>query len=180
KDTELQTSNVAQMACPLPREAALDLLHEDSGSPPATSPSLGSRPKEPSQAQVKLLEEDPLQSLMAWMTVADLSQEELQEDEGQVEEDLPPLPTRERKKSSYCNFDSPKVDPDEEWNLRLARTGAAGRLVAYEHGERPSHELHLRGEPGQRIVVSFVRKKSRAEKAGVKTGDVLVSIDGQK
>eukprot|EP00438_Fugacium_kawagutii_P006906 Skav221030 [mRNA] locus=scaffold576:188113:195903:- [translate_table: standard] len=72
------------------------------------------------------------------------------------------------------------VDPDEEWNQRLRGTGAAGRLVAYDSGDRPQDDLHLRGGAGKRVVVSFVRRSSRAEQAGVKTGDMLVSINGRK
>ncbi|CAL1169997.1 unnamed protein product [Cladocopium goreaui] len=127
---------------------------------------------------------DTLQSVIAWMTVADLGQDDIidQGSGGGDAEAIPPLPTRERKNSNYCNFEAldEVVDPDEEWNQRLRGTGAAGRLVAYESGDRPQDDLHLRGGAGKRVVVSFVRRSSRAEQAGVKTGDILVSINGRK
>lgn len=117
------------------------------------------------------------------MTVADLGEDDIiDQGSGGDTEAIPPLPTRERKNSNYCNFEAPDevVDPDEEWNQRLRGSGAAGRLVAYESGDRPQDDLHLRGGAGKRVVVSFVRRCSRAEQAGVKTGDMLVSINGRK
>lgn len=166
------------MAGLLHRETAEDLLHED-GS--AAQPS---RSTESAKAVETPETGDTLQSVIAWMTVADLGQDDIidQGSGGGDAEAIPPLPTRERKNSNYCNFEAldEVVDPDEEWNQRLRGTGAAGRLVAYESGDRPQDDLHLRGGAGKRVVVSFVRRSSRAEQAGVKTGDILVSINGRK
>eukprot|EP00435_Cladocopium_sp_Y103_P008016 s1874_g2.t1 len=157
----------------LHRETAEDLLHEDSGS--AAQPS---RSTESAKAVETPETGDTLQSVIAWMTDDIIDQGS----GGGDTEAIPPLPTRDRKNSNYCNFEAldEVVDPDEEWNQRLRGTGAAGRLVAYESGDRPQDDLHLRGGAGKRVVVSFVRRSSRAEQAGVKTGDMLVSINGRK
>jgi len=69
---------------------------------------------------------------------------------------------------------------EEEWDARQQQTGAAGRLVVYEEGERPKADFMLRGGNGRRIMVSAVTEGGKAAQAGVKAGDVLVSIDGKK
>lgn len=69
---------------------------------------------------------------------------------------------------------------DDEWEARLKQTGAAGRLVIYELGEEPRDDILLRGGSGRRIVVTAVNESGRADRAGVKAGDTLVSINGKK
>lgn len=69
---------------------------------------------------------------------------------------------------------------DEEWDARQKQTGAAGRLVIYEPGDRPRDDIVLRGGCGRRVMVNAVSDDGKAYKAGVKPGDVLVSIDGKK
>jgi hypothetical protein len=73
------------------------------------------------------------------------------------------------------------LDPEEsEWIARQQQTGAAGRLVVYEQGELPRRDFLLRGGSGRRIMVAAVTDGGKAAQAGVKPGDVLVSIDGRK
>ncbi|CAJ1386080.1 unnamed protein product, partial [Effrenium voratum] len=117
----------------------------------------------------------PLEDVMEWMSLADLDQEYDPFPRGKA---VPSLPRA--GKESYCTFAAGEAtqDADEEWNHRLQRSGVAGRLVAYDLGDRPQDELLLRGGAGHRVAVSFVRGK--AEQAGVKVGDVLVSINGRK
>lgn len=67
-----------------------------------------------------------------------------------------------------------------EWDLRLQRTGATGRLVEYEGDEKPQEDFSLRGLAGQRVVVAAVVMGGKAYSSGVKAGDMLVSIDGRK
>jgi len=69
---------------------------------------------------------------------------------------------------------------DEEWDARQKRTGATGRLVVYEPGDCPADEFLLRGSSGGRVVVERVFEGGKAQCAGVKVGDVLVSINGKK
>lgn len=88
--------------------------------------------------------------------------------------------------SSYCNLlDTEEVKPgkdaeDEEWDARQQQTGAAGRLVVYDERDRPREDLILRGGGQRRIMVTSVLEGGKASQAGVKAGDVLVSIDGRK
>merc|ERR1712032_1543789 len=75
---------------------------------------------------------------------------------------------------------APPLDPEEsEWIARQQQTGAAGRLVVYEEGERPKKDFMLRGGT-RRIMVASVTDGGKASQAGEKPGDVLVSIDGRK
>jgi len=107
----------------------------------------------------------------------------------------PPVFTGRQKSSSssrgltgYCGLvkepsrrGASGVEPEEEeWDARQQQTGAAGRLVKYEEGERPRQDFMLRGGSGRRIMVSAVTEGGKAAQAGVKAGDVLVSIDGKK
>lgn len=69
---------------------------------------------------------------------------------------------------------------DLEWDLRQKQTGAAGRMVIYENGERPREDIMLRGGSGRRIMVTAVSEGGKAARAGVQAGDVLVSINGKK
>eukprot|EP00931_Biecheleriopsis_adriatica_P054970 TRINITY_DN3240_c0_g1_i1.p1 TRINITY_DN3240_c0_g1~~TRINITY_DN3240_c0_g1_i1.p1 ORF type:complete len:537 (-),score=116.54 TRINITY_DN3240_c0_g1_i1:182-1792(-) len=87
----------------------------------------------------------------------------------------------------YCGLGNeelagPILDPEEEeWVARQAQTGAAGRLVIYEFGDKPHKDFHLRGGgSNRRLIVAGVKRGGKAELAGVKAGDVLVSIDGKK
>lgn len=89
---------------------------------------------------------------------------------------------------SYCGIGDaedaqvlPRVDPDEEeWDARQKQTGAAGRLVVYDESESPKADFLLRGGGGRRIIVTAVTDGRKAAIAGVKAGDILVSIDGKK
>jgi len=91
-----------------------------------------------------------------------------------------------RNIAGYCGIEASgrsisNLEPEEEeWDARQQQTGAAGRLVVYEEGERPKTEFMLRGGNGRRIMVSAVTEGGKAAQAGVKAGDVLVSIDGKK
>lgn len=69
---------------------------------------------------------------------------------------------------------------DEEWEMRQKQTGAAGRLVIYEYGDKPRDDIMLRGGSGRRIMVTAVSDDGKADRGGVKAGDVLVSINGKK
>lgn len=89
-----------------------------------------------------------------------------------------------RSSSSYCGNSAeslPQVEPEQaEWDARQQQTGAAGRMVTYEDGDNPTEDLLLRGASWQRKVVASVMAGGKAYQAGVKAGDVLVSIDGKK
>jgi len=78
------------------------------------------------------------------------------------------------------SFGQVQETEDEEWELRQKQTGAAGRLVIYEYGEKPRDDVMLRGGNGRRIMVTAVNEDGKADRAGVKAGDVLVSINGKK
>mmetsp|Transcript_58763 Transcript_58763/g.137176 ORF Transcript_58763/g.137176 Transcript_58763/m.137176 type:complete len:421 (-) Transcript_58763:24-1286(-) len=70
---------------------------------------------------------------------------------------------------------------EEMWQARKQVTGAVGRLVFYEKGQRPSDDiLGLARTPGGHVMVTAVRSAGPAAQAGVTTGHKLVSIDGQK
>lgn len=78
------------------------------------------------------------------------------------------------------NFSINDQNEEEEWDARQKQTGAAGRLVVYSEGDRPRDDLLLRGGAGRRVIVTAVTEDGKAHKAGVKAGDVLVSINGKK
>lgn len=88
--------------------------------------------------------------------------------------------------SGYCA--NPTVIPGEgyneedEWVARQRLTGAICRLVRYsEDAITPKDDiLNLRSTRRGRIMVTAVREKGIAAKAGVVAGDELVSIDGRK
>lgn len=98
----------------------------------------------------------------------------------------PPFAAASRAAASYCGIaDEPRPGPavepeEEEWDARQQQTGAAGRLVIYEVGDRPRDDVLLRGGGGRRIMVAAVTDGGKASQAGVKAGDVLVSINGSK
>eukprot|EP00929_Paragymnodinium_shiwhaense_P087212 TRINITY_DN47474_c0_g1_i2.p1 TRINITY_DN47474_c0_g1~~TRINITY_DN47474_c0_g1_i2.p1 ORF type:complete len:508 (-),score=104.44 TRINITY_DN47474_c0_g1_i2:233-1756(-) len=75
---------------------------------------------------------------------------------------------------------SPEDEEELEWSLRQERTGTVGRLVAYAEGDNPKDDLLLRGGAGRHVVVAAVRDGGPACCVGVKAGDRLVSIDGNK
>lgn len=77
--------------------------------------------------------------------------------------------------------ESPTNLEEEEWILRQQLTGVVSRLVIYGVGEHPRHDiLGLRSGGYQRIMVTSVREGGPASRAGVITGDELVSINGRK
>jgi len=101
----------------------------------------------------------------------------------------PPIRSPSRaSSSSYCGLTHSEekqtfqLDPEEEeWDTRQQQTGAAGRLVVYDVGDRPREDLTLRGGGAHhRIMVAAVTDGGKAAAAGVKAGDVLVSINGFK
>mmetsp|Transcript_146680 Transcript_146680/g.470676 ORF Transcript_146680/g.470676 Transcript_146680/m.470676 type:complete len:605 (-) Transcript_146680:207-2021(-) len=101
----------------------------------------------------------------------------------------PPIRSASRaSSSSYCGLTHAEekqtfqLDPEEEeWDTRQQQTGAAGRIVVYEVGDRPREDLTLRGGGAHhRIMVAAVTDGGKAAMAGVKAGDVLVSINGLK
>mmetsp|Transcript_35154 Transcript_35154/g.90332 ORF Transcript_35154/g.90332 Transcript_35154/m.90332 type:complete len:515 (-) Transcript_35154:66-1610(-) len=107
----------------------------------------------------------------------------------------PPLPlfrARVKKKGEgggYCGLvgggseDRNCEEPEEdEWEQRKQQTGAAGRLVIYDARDCPQQDMQLRGGgPNmRRIMVTTITEGGKAAQAGVKAGDVLVSIDGKK
>jgi hypothetical protein len=71
------------------------------------------------------------------------------------------------------------LSTEDAWHERLKTTGVSGRLVMYKKGESPRDDLSLHSRNG-RILVSTVRMGGKACRAGVRPGDVLVSIDGRK
>lgn len=148
--------------------------------------------------------DDPLGDVIDWLAFADLGED----DPGRANQvgtyfgdspgtpsaassHVPALPSRSRgsrpARAGYCGLGEPEqaaglaVDPEEEeWDVRQRQTGAAGRLVTYCLGERPDEDVHLRGGGQKRLMVAGVKRLGKAEQAGVKSGDVLVSIDGKK
>lgn len=71
-----------------------------------------------------------------------------------------------------------KEDPDVS---RSAITGKVGRAVSYCDGESPTLDiLGLRGGLGQAVIVTQLRRHGAAERAGVRCGYELVSVDGHK
>jgi len=99
----------------------------------------------------------------------------------------PQLRVTSRSAASYCGIAEKEekkglqLEPEEEeWDARQQQTGAAGRLVVYEAGDRPRNDLTLRGGGLRRIMVATVSDGGKAAQAGVKAGDVLVSVNGTK
>jgi len=87
--------------------------------------------------------------------------------------------------TSFRQSDQPHstraLKDEEMWQARKKVTGAVGRLVFYEKGQRPSDDiLGLARTPGGHVMVTAVRSAGPAAQAGVTTGHKLVSIDGQK
>lgn len=69
---------------------------------------------------------------------------------------------------------------DALWDAQLKRGGSIGRIVQYEAHEQPCADIILRGGSGSRIRVQAVCQTGKAASAGVKSGDVLVSVNGDK
>jgi len=142
---------------------------------------------------------DPLDDVIDWLGYADLG-EVLAGDadafsacsDGGTMAALPPasLRTPWSKQLGLCDRDragdkDPRtltsVEPEEkEWDARQQQTGATGRLVMYDKWDHPREDVLLRGGSGKRVVVLAVTECGRAQQAGVKAGDILVSIDGKK
>lgn len=101
---------------------------------------------------------------------------------------LPQLRSGTRSTTVVCGIgkDSdprgvPGLEPEElEWDMRQRQTGAAGRLVVYEEDDQPMEDILLRGGGLRRVMVASVTEGGKAAQAGIKAGDVLVSIDGKK
>lgn len=90
--------------------------------------------------------------------------------------------------AAICSGPSPKTlewlqkagaeDPDAN---RSRITGKVGRSVCYSDGESPSLDiLGLRGGLGEAVIVTQLRRHGAAERAGVRCGYELVSVDGHK
>lgn len=71
-------------------------------------------------------------------------------------------------------------EEEQEWEMRQRRSGTVGRLVTYGKTDRPGEDVVLRGGGRRHVVVAGVRESGQASRAGVKAGDRLVSINGQK
>lgn len=135
---------------------------------------------------------DPLSDVMDWLTFADLGEDDPSHpSRGRTFSSdhmvaVPTLQPRGQKQTAgYCGLGAEEapvfVDPEEEeWEQRQRQTGAAGRMVVYAVGERPQDDFHLRGGDGRRLMVASAKRGGLADQAGVKSGDVLVSIDGKK
>lgn len=97
-----------------------------------------------------------------------------------------PLPSELPIVGGYCampgNSASALGNEEEEWLARQRLTGAIGRLVRYCEGDPSPKDdiLGLRCSSSGRIMVTAVRERGIAQKAGVVAGDELVSIDGRK
>lgn len=73
------------------------------------------------------------------------------------------------------------LNEEEEWLERKRVTGVIGRLVQYKKGEIPSKDiLGLRRTGQGRLMVTAVRGDGPAARAGVVSGDQLVSVNGEK
>jgi hypothetical protein len=72
------------------------------------------------------------------------------------------------------------ADEEVEWVMRRDRTGTVARLVMYEDEDEPQEDFILRGGYYGHFVVATIRDGGPAARAGVKSGDRLVSIDGKK
>ncbi|CAE7488856.1 GIP, partial [Symbiodinium pilosum] len=136
------------------RETAVDLLREDWDATARRHSETSSVVRDEGKNG------DPLDNIMAWLSVADLDEDDPQsavffhgggqDHGGQAVAQFPQRPLR-RKQSNYCDGDEELVpfgesaDPEEEeWNRRFRRTGAAGRMVSYHAGDRPLDDLTLR------------------------------------
>lgn len=91
---------------------------------------------------------------------------------------LPPLDL-DLEAASPVDCSSGSRSPEDEWHTRLKTTGVSGRMVIYKGGDWPCDDITLDDRHG-RIVVSTVIAEGKACRAGVRPGDVLVSIDGRK
>eukprot|EP00930_Biecheleria_cincta_P023340 TRINITY_DN16882_c0_g1_i2.p1 TRINITY_DN16882_c0_g1~~TRINITY_DN16882_c0_g1_i2.p1 ORF type:complete len:438 (-),score=104.38 TRINITY_DN16882_c0_g1_i2:70-1335(-) len=86
----------------------------------------------------------------------------------------PLLPVEEQLKNEALN-------EEEEWLERKRVTGVIGRLVQYKKGETPSKDiLGLRRTGQGRLMVTAVRGDGPAARAGVVSGDQLISVNGEK
>jgi len=149
---------------------------------------------------------DPLGDVISWLGQVDLAQtlsdKEIvgefgrreKNSEGNVQDILPvqaylhstlnasarSLHTLASKYSCSASCKSHALTEEDEWTIRQRQTGASGRLVIYDEGDKPQEDIHLRGGYGRRVIVTTVTQGSKAHQAGVKVGDVLVSIGGRK
>lgn len=97
----------------------------------------------------------------------------------------PFIDIEQHRTSGYCHNTIREVEghnEEEEWVARQRLTGAICRLVRYcDNSITPKDDiLNLRSTRRGRIMVTAVREKGIAAKAGVVAGDELVSIDGRK
>lgn len=98
------------------------------------------------------------------------------------------LRVREREKrfccqgstTGKCVTQTPMVSEESEWEERRQQTGVAGRIVIYDKNENPRDDISFRDGGKGRIVVAMVLFGGKAWRAGVTSGDLLVSIDGKK
>jgi hypothetical protein len=72
------------------------------------------------------------------------------------------------------------VSEESEWEERRQQTGVAGRIVIYDKNENPRDDISFRDGGKGRVVVAMVLFGGKAWRAGVTSGDLLVSIDGKK
>lgn len=70
---------------------------------------------------------------------------------------------------------------ERDWRRRQQVTGSVGRLVSYQiPGDCPQADFLLRGGLGKRVMVAQVTEGGKAQRSGVRAGDMLVSVDGRK
>lgn len=100
---------------------------------------------------------------------------------------LPPNPVKQHSRHgtsqaclSLCSSPHSYDTEEEEWNQRQRQTGSIGRLVEYTLGDDPRHDILFRGGKDSPLVVANVVDGGCAQAAGVRVGDRLVSINGQK
>jgi len=73
-----------------------------------------------------------------------------------------------------------KGDDEDELDFRQQKQAASGKIVSYEWNDYPNEDVFLRGGSGRPVRVASVCYGGKAMKAGVKAGDVLVSINGTR
>lgn len=99
----------------------------------------------------------------------------------------PPLNSSRWHQNVHIQRQQDSIDSDgqhqaivSDWLARQKQTGATGRLIAYKEGECPVDDFSLSSGDGERIVVSRIIEGGKAFFAGVKVGDVLASINGER
>lgn len=74
----------------------------------------------------------------------------------------------------------PDISASDKWVAERKRRGTTGRLITYENGEHPVDDFAICGGDCNPVVVSNIIVGGKAFFAGVKVGDLLASIDGER